>query len=117
MVNKCYICGKIGVSGEFTSADSIVMDHRHHDGVCRGWLCGKCNMALGLLNDDPKRLEAALAYLQASTLGIPYSDHIKQHVDARKNLKRRQKYRDDPVYRAKVIADTSAYQKAQRPKF
>jgi hypothetical protein len=29
----------------------------------RGLLCMRCNQALGLLNDDPKRTQAATEYL------------------------------------------------------
>jgi hypothetical protein len=39
-------------------------DHCHITGRFRGWLCSKCNMALGLLNDDKERLAKLIEYLK-----------------------------------------------------
>lgn len=41
-------------------------DHDHNTNTFRGWLCNKCNLALGNLNDDIKRLENATKYLNQS---------------------------------------------------
>jgi len=38
-------------------------DHSHRTGYFRGLLCGNCNMALGLLKDDPDRILALYLYL------------------------------------------------------
>lgn len=38
-------------------------DHDHSTGAGRGWLCGPCNRALGLLKDDPARIQGLAAYL------------------------------------------------------
>ena len=40
------------------------IDHCHDSKKVRGLLCGKCNTAIGLLNDDPQRAESAAAYLR-----------------------------------------------------
>lgn len=42
----------------------VHLDHDHTTGAFRGWLCNRCNLALGHLGDDIKGLERALAYLK-----------------------------------------------------
>jgi hypothetical protein len=42
----------------------IVYDHSHSTGLFRGWLCNACNVALGLVKDDPERLRALALYVE-----------------------------------------------------
>lgn len=42
----------------------LAVDHCHSSGKVRGLLCSSCNLAIGLLQDDPVRMQAALDYLQ-----------------------------------------------------
>jgi len=41
----------------------IAYDHCHKTGKFRGWLCMKCNTALGLVNDDIELLQKMIKYL------------------------------------------------------
>ncbi|MEU1443250.1 endonuclease VII domain-containing protein [Streptomyces mirabilis] len=46
----------------------LVVDHCHESGRVRGLLCRTCNLAIGLLRDDPERARSAADYLAASPL-------------------------------------------------
>ena len=56
----CAICS-VAVNQD---ANSLAVDHCHTTGVVRGILCGRCNKALGLFQDDPTLLERAVIYLR-----------------------------------------------------
>ena len=58
---KCAICGCTLNSSRYTKA---VGDHDHRTGRLRGILCSNCNTALGLMKDNPYRLERAVQYLE-----------------------------------------------------
>jgi hypothetical protein len=67
----CELCGK---------PDTRTRLHFDHDHDCcnttfpekscgrcfRGWLCGKCNKTLGMVEDNPEYLEALAAYLRGN---------------------------------------------------
>jgi len=57
---KCFVCGV----PEEECTQKLNMDHDHETGEFRGWLCGKCNKAVGLLGDGPELVERLLAYLK-----------------------------------------------------
>lgn len=57
---KCAICGG-QPNGPGTR---LHIDHCHDTNRIRGLLCGKCNTAIGLLDDVPERAEALAAYLR-----------------------------------------------------
>ena len=56
----CAICGtdKPGGKGDWQA------DHCHNTKIPRGLLCWHCNVALGLMKDNPSRLRSAAEYLE-----------------------------------------------------
>jgi hypothetical protein len=52
--DKCEVCG---------STKKVCYDHDHATGKHRGWLCDRCNRALGIVQDDPALLRALADYL------------------------------------------------------
>ena len=63
--HRCPIClgNKNEVTGGPKSSTQWVLDHCHETESFRGWLCHKCNRALGNFNDDVNILERAIDYL------------------------------------------------------
>lgn len=57
----CAICGELP-----EKLGKLHLDHDHVTGDIRGLLCQPCNHALGLFQDDPELLRAAVAYLEGS---------------------------------------------------
>ena len=51
----CECCGKIPRVWH--------LDHDHYDNSFRGWLCDKCNTAIGILGDDVSGVTNAMNYL------------------------------------------------------
>ena len=43
-----------------------VLDHIHNTEEFRGYICGRCNVALGIFKDDLNILKSALEYLTSS---------------------------------------------------
>jgi hypothetical protein len=58
---RCAICRTELVR---TGMKSCNIDHCHNTGRVRGILCRGCNWGVGILGDDPDRLEAAARYLR-----------------------------------------------------
>ena len=54
----CDVCGN-----RPTGKRAMAIDHCHTKGHVRGILCKDCNLVLGWMNDDPKRLRALADYL------------------------------------------------------
>lgn len=58
--SPCHVCGG--------ATETAHIDHCHKTGLVRGALCGRCNRALGLLDDDPERIRALAGYIERSSL-------------------------------------------------
>ena len=56
----CAACGGVNLSGR-----RLAVDHDHATGRVRALLCDSCNVALGLLAEDPQRLYALASYAEA----------------------------------------------------
>lgn len=62
--NCCAICKRPAAT---VRSEQLMIDHDHKTGQVRGLLCEPCNLGLGGFRDDPKRLRAAIAYLERET--------------------------------------------------
>lgn len=60
----CAVCRQDPRTGRWREPH---VDHDHSTGKVRGILCHPCNTALGLAGEDPARLRALAAYLDAHT--------------------------------------------------
>jgi hypothetical protein len=64
---------KTATCGACNTDVGVCMDHDHATRRFRGWLCGDCNRALGLLRDDPARIERLAAYV-VTHINTPLSE-------------------------------------------
>lgn len=55
------------------STEDLHLDHNHDTGEIRGFLCGNCNRALGLLHDDPLVIVRLLKYLAPDMLKVEFT--------------------------------------------
>jgi hypothetical protein len=61
---RCLIGGhKMDPIGLKKSGNTPCLDHSHRTGLDRGIICTNHNAALGLFNDSPEDLQAAITYL------------------------------------------------------
>lgn len=60
MPDKCEVCAI--PSSEFKKG--LCYDHDHQTGKFRGWLCSRCNVALGMTRDRIDVLEKLILYLK-----------------------------------------------------
>lgn len=58
----CEVCDAFTGTGKA----GIHLDHDHATGKFRGWLCGRCNVALGMVKDNTETLIALAEYIKKS---------------------------------------------------
>jgi len=56
----CQVCG----ISEQENNKRLAVDHNHNTGKVRGLLCGKCNTALGQLDDSLVKISSLYSYLK-----------------------------------------------------
>lgn len=66
--DKCAICNRSQIDNNIHNLTRkptfLPVDHCHKTGKIRGLLCGNCNVALGLFQDNPEILLKAITYLK-----------------------------------------------------
>lgn len=55
---RCVVCKRK------PNSRHLHLDHNKETGIVRGFLCGTCNVALGMANDSPKILRRLAKYLE-----------------------------------------------------
>ena len=58
---KCAICNE---PLDLQNPHGVNIDHNHLTGKIRGILCNKCNLAIGLLRDNPEYIYKAYKYIK-----------------------------------------------------
>jgi len=61
----CAVCGNPEFQIRRGQVKSLDVDHDHDTGDVRGLLCSPCNAALGLLQEDPARIQSLLTYIES----------------------------------------------------
>ena len=65
---KCAVCGHPEQLMRDGKILELAIDHCHVTDAVRGLLCSNCNRALGLLYEDPERVEGLLRYIRERVL-------------------------------------------------
>lgn len=61
------LCESCGINKSQLSK-GLFVDHNHKKNEFRGWLCTRCNVALGMVGDSVDKLVALINYLERSNL-------------------------------------------------
>jgi hypothetical protein len=60
----CAVCLRPNHEFQYGKRAALHVDHNHETKQVRGLLCGNCNRALGILHEDPLRIEALARYIR-----------------------------------------------------
>lgn len=58
---QCPVCKKKTIAGV---TSKVVLEHDHHTGKARGWICDSCNTGLGRFKDNIGLLKSAIEFLK-----------------------------------------------------
>jgi hypothetical protein len=72
------LSGQSGLCALCKTRAAVDVDHDHTTGNVRALLCRACNVGLGLFKDDPERLRAAIAYLEAPQTEISKLNQVDE---------------------------------------
>ncbi len=70
----CAICGRKPETGP------LEVDHDHATDINRELLCGKCNRAIGLFDEDTSRMQSAIDYIERHREGSRERSHDRPRV-------------------------------------
>jgi hypothetical protein len=63
---SCLICNTSAKDAPYR----LAVDHDHYTNEIRGLLCSSCNWGIGILGDNPDRIQRAVGYLTSSRTGV-----------------------------------------------
>lgn len=69
LIKQNYRCANQGCQTTEPGSQGWHIDHDHTSGKVRGLLCRSCNLALGLVHDNPKRLCGLSEYIRGQPCG------------------------------------------------
>jgi hypothetical protein len=82
MPKLCELCGLPQTTRNGTSrrVHDFYLDHDHKTGRLRGWLCNRCNIAIGCFRSDDgvTLLQAAIRYVETNTVTIPPPPKVRK---------------------------------------
>jgi hypothetical protein len=61
----CECCGRAPM--RYGVPTALSLDHDHTTGKFRGWLCNRCNLGIGMLDDTLTGLQNAISYLRRAS--------------------------------------------------
>jgi len=73
--DNCEVCGAMGV----------VMDHNHRTMKFRGWICNRCNVALGMVKDNSETLIALAEYLRTNGIFLKHNSYQEDILPQEEN--------------------------------
>lgn len=61
---RCIVCRRATGDRSKGAKRRLAVEHHHRTGLIRGLACGRCNILIGILGDDPAEFERVAEYLR-----------------------------------------------------